>query len=123
MFAPVFRFDNVPAMALALMVLTGVSLAKGAQNSNRSQSITILSNGTVIASIGRTEKLGVSSDAPGMITITSGPNSVSVRSDFVTLSGTVGLTPVATTGVTVTPNEEGGYTAILDSSTELDLGR
>jgi hypothetical protein len=57
-----------------------------------------------------------------MITITSGLNTVSVRSDYVTLSGTAGLAPIVTPGVIVTPNKQGGYTAALGTS-DLDLGR
>ena len=88
----------------------------------RRQSITIVSDGVVVASLSRSDGLEVSSDVPGMITITSGLNTVSVRSDYVTLSGTAGLAPTVTPGVIVTPNKQGGYTAALGTS-DLDLGR
>jgi hypothetical protein len=67
--------------------------------------------------------LEVSSNAPGMITVASGSHALSLRGDYVTLSGDVALAPVATPGVTVTPNAEGGYTVVLDIPLEVDLGR
>ncbi len=109
---------------VTLIALTDVGLAKDVNDGSRSHAIAIVSDGTVIASISKEPgRLKVSSTIPGMITITSGPNSVSVRGDAVTLSGPEGLAPEAAAGVTVTPDKQGGYTAILDTSTDSDLGR
>ena len=109
----------------SLIFLAGISTAKDFQqrDTSRSQTIAIISNGIVIASIGRADGLEVSADGTGMITITSGSNSVSVRADCVTLSGVAGLAPVATPEVTVMPDKHGGYTVTLEPSTEFDLGR
>jgi hypothetical protein len=124
---PAYKSTGLPAVFVTLVTLislTEVSLSKDGNNGSRSHAIAIVSDGTVIASISKEPgRLKVSSTIPGMITITSGPNSVSVRGDAVTLSGPEGLAPEATAGVTVTPDKQGGYTAILDSSIDSDLGR
>jgi hypothetical protein len=84
----------------------------------------IVSNGLVTTRIfNGPGGLEVSSNAPGVITVTSGSHSVSLRGDYVTLSGAVSLAPFATPGVQVTPNEQGGYTLILDPPMEFDLGK
>jgi hypothetical protein len=122
-----FKSTGLPAVFVALVTLialTEVGLPKDGNDGSRSHSTAIVSDGTVIASISNGPSgLKVSSTIPGMITITSGSNSVSVRGDAVTLSGADGLAPEATAGVTVTPDKQGGYTAILDTSIDSDLGR
>ena len=124
---PASKSTGLPAVFAALVTLialTEVSLPKDRNDGSRSHSTAIVSDGTVIASISNAPSgLKVSSTVPGMITITSGSSSVSVRGDAVTLSGPDGLAPEATAGVTVTPDKQGGYTAILDTSTDSDLGR
>jgi hypothetical protein len=59
--------------------------------------------------------LELSSNAPGTITVSSGSNSVTVRGPALTLSGNAVLAPFSTPGVHVTPNEDGGYTVVLDT--------
>jgi hypothetical protein len=120
------------AAGIILIAALGACLAKDFQEAKspegrpdfKSKSIAIVSNGLVTAKIvsGPTG-LEVSSNAPGMITITSGSNSVSLRGDIVNLSGAVSLAPYATPGVNVTPDGHGGYMLILDPPTEFDLGR
>ena len=124
---PAFKSTGLPAVFVALVTLIAlpeISLAKDGNDGSRSHATAIVSDGTVIASISNAPSgLKVSSTVPGMITITSGSNSVSVRGDAVTLSGADGLAPEAAAGVTVTPDKQGGYTAVLDTSIESDLGR
>jgi hypothetical protein len=120
-------FCVVLATAMTLAVAAKVGLAKdtistGSQSG--SPSVAIVSNGMVTARIfNGPGGLEVSSNAPGVITVTSGSHSVSLRGDYVTLSGAVSLAPFATPGVQVMPNDEGGYTLILDPPMEFDLGK
>jgi hypothetical protein len=80
------------------------------------RSIVTVSNGVTTSDLSNGPSgLEASSNAPGMITITSGSNSVTLRGARVTLSGDVVLAPFATPGVTVTRNTHGGYTVQLDS--------
>ncbi|MGB9043503.1 MAG: hypothetical protein WCC81_13655 [Pseudolabrys sp.] len=80
------------------------------------RSIVTVSNGITTSDISSGPGgLEASSNAPGMITITSGSNSVTLRGSRVTLSGEVVLAPFATPGVIVTPNAQGGYAVQLDS--------
>ena len=80
------------------------------------RSIVTISNGITTSDISSGPNgLEASSNAPGMITIISGSNSVTLRGARVTLSGDVVLAPFATPGVTVTRNTQGGYTIQLDS--------
>jgi hypothetical protein len=80
------------------------------------RSIVTVSNGITTSDISSGPGgLEASSNAPGMITIISGSNSVTLRGARVTLSGDVVLAPFATPGVTVTRNTQGGYTVQLDS--------
>ncbi|MGB9395997.1 MAG: hypothetical protein WCB32_14540 [Pseudolabrys sp.] len=80
------------------------------------RSIITVSNGITTSDISSGPGgLEASSDAPGMITISSGSNSVTLRGARVTLSGDVVLAPFATPGVTVTRNKQGGCTVQLDS--------
>jgi len=82
----------------------------------RGRSIVRVSNGITTSDISSGPSgLEASSNAPGMITITSGSNSVTLRGARVTLFGDVVLAPFATPGVTVTRNTQGGYTIQLDS--------
>jgi hypothetical protein len=116
------------AAGLALTAATEVSLAKDdvhkARYTSGGPSFAIVSNGIVTSRIlNGPNGLEVSSNAPGMITVASGSHAISLRGDYVTLSGHVALAPVATPGVIVTPNAEGGYTVVLDVPMEADLGR
>jgi hypothetical protein len=121
--APVRVADLLALFAAAMTLIAGLGALARDNNSN-SASIAIVSNGIVTSMIANgTGGLEISSNAPGMITVSSGSNSVSLRGDYVTLSGAVTLAPGATPGVTVTPNERGGYTVILDPPTEFDLGK
>ena len=82
----------------------------------RGRSIVTVSNGITTSDLcNGPSGLEASSNAPGMITIISGSNSVTLRGARVTLSGDVVLAPFATPGVTVTRNTHGGYTVQLDS--------
>jgi hypothetical protein len=116
------------AISIASIVETEAALAKDdvqktSYTPNR-QSFAIVSNGIVTSRIlSSPNGLEVSSNAPGMITVASGSFAVSLRGDYVTLTGDVALAPVATPGVTVTANPEGGYTVVLDIPMEADLGR
>jgi hypothetical protein len=113
----------VVATAMTLAAAAKAGLARDTSNSG-SSSMAILSNGLVTARIfNGPGGLEVSSNAPGVITVTSGSHSVSLRGDYVTLSGAVSLAPFATPGVQVTPNEQGGYTLTLDPPMEFDLGK
>jgi hypothetical protein len=117
----------VLATAMTLAAAAKAGLARDIGNSGSrsgSSSMAIVSNGMVTTRIiNGPGGLEVSSNAPGVITVTSGSNSVSLRGDYVTLSGAVSLAPFATPGVQVTPNEQGGYTLILDPPMEFDLGK
>jgi len=117
----------VLATAMTLAAAAKAGLARDTGNSGSrsgSSSMAIVSNGMVTTRIiNGPGGLEVSSNAPGVITVTSGSNSVSLRGDYVTLSGAVSLAPFATPGVQVTPNEQGGYTLILDPPMEFDLGK
>ena len=118
----------VLAAGLALIVLTEASLAKDEMHKTSytpgPRSFAIVSNGIVTSRIlNGPNGLEVSSNAPGMITVASGSHAISLRGDYVTLSGNVALAPVATPGVTVTANAAGGYTVVLDVPMEADLGR
>ena len=113
------------AAGLAFIAVTDVGLAKDDLfKTNYGRSFAVVSNGIVTSTIlnGPTG-LEVSSNAPGMITVASGSHAISLRGDYVTLSGDVALAPVATPGVTVTANAAGGYTVVLDIPMEADLGR
>jgi DNA/RNA endonuclease YhcR with UshA esterase domain len=121
-----FRLADLLALfAAAITLIAGIgALARDNNGNSSSASVAIVSNGMVTSMIANgAGGLEISSNAPGMITISSGSNSVSLRGDYVTLSGVVTLAPGATPGVTVTPNEQGGYTVILDPPTEFDLGK
>jgi DNA/RNA endonuclease YhcR with UshA esterase domain len=121
--APVRVADLLALFAAAITLIAGLG-ALARDNNGNSASIAIVSNGIVTSMIANgTGGLEISSNAPGMITVSSGSHSVSLRGDYVTLSGAVTLAPGATPGVTVTPNEQGGYTVILDPPTEFDLGK
>src|SRR5438132_4302676 len=112
-----FRLADLLALfAAAITLIAGIgALARDNNGNSSSASVAIVSNGMVTSMIANgAGGLEISSNAPGMITISSGSNSVSLRGDYVTLSGVVTLAPGATPGVTVTPNEQGGYTVILD---------
>jgi hypothetical protein len=121
----------VLATAMTLAVAARAGLARdtssndsGSRSNSSSSSMAIVSNGLVTARIfNGPGGLEVSSNAPGVITVTSGSHSVSLRGDYVTLSGAVSLAPFATPGVQITPNEQGGYTLILDPPMEFDLGK
>jgi hypothetical protein len=119
--------DLFTLFAAGMILVAGIgALAKDNQSNGRSASptVAIVSNGMVTSMIANAQRgLEVSSNAPGMITVTSGSNSVSLRGDYVTLSGDVTLAPGATPGVTVTPNKQGGYTVVLDPPTDFDLGK
>ena len=125
-----FRLADLFALFIAAMTLiAGIgALARDSHNNGSanagSPAVAIVSNGMMTSMIANgAGGLEISSNAPGMITITSGSNSVSLRGDYVTLSGAVTLAPGATPGVTVTPNEHGGYTVTLDPPTDFDLGK
>ena len=119
----------------SIMLTAGIALVSGAEaglakddvqrtSYTPRRSFAIVSNGIVTSSIlNGPSGLEVSSNAPGMITVASGSHAISLRGDYVTLSGNVVLAPVATPGVTVTANTEGGYTVVLDIPLEVDLGR
>jgi len=120
----------VLATAMTLAAAAKVGLARDTSSNgdsgsgSGSSSMAIVSNGMVTTRIfNGPGGLEVSSNAPGVITVTSGSHSVSLRGDYVTLSGSVSLAPFATPGVQVTPNEQGGYTLILDPPMEFDLGK
>jgi hypothetical protein len=120
----------VLATAMTLAAAAKVGLARdtssngGSGPRSGSSSMAIVSNGLVTTRIfNGPGGLEVSSNAPGVITVTSGSHSVSLRGDYVTLSGAVSLAPFATPGVQITPNEGGGYTLILDPPMEFDLGK
>jgi hypothetical protein len=117
--------DLLALLAAAMILIAGLGApARDSNGNSSSASVAIVSNGMVTSMIANgAGGLEISSNAPGMITISSGSNSVSLRGDYVTLSGAVTLAPGATPGVTVTPNEQGGYTVILDPPTEFDLGK
>jgi hypothetical protein len=117
--------DLLALLAAAMILIAGLgALARDSNGNSSSASVAIVSNGMVTSMIANgAGGLEISSNAPGMITISSGSNSVSLRGDYVTLSGAVTLAPGATPGVTVTPNQQGGYTVILDPPTEFDLGK
>jgi hypothetical protein len=113
------------ATGLAFIAVTDAGLAKdNVHKANYARSFAIVSNGIVTSTIlnGPTG-LEVSSNAPGMITVASGSHAISLRGDYVTLSGDVALAPVATPGVTVTANAAGGYTVVLEVPMDADLGR
>lgn len=123
-----FRLADLLALFIAgITLIAGIgALARDNHGTSdtSSPSVTIISNSLVTSMIATgAGGLEISSNAPGMITVTSGSNSVSMRGDYVTLSGTVNLAPGATPGVVVTPNAQGGYTVILDPPTEFDLGK
>jgi hypothetical protein len=122
---PVRVADLLALLAAAMILIVGLgALARDNNGNSSSASVAIVSNGMVTSMIANgAGGLEISSNAPGMITISSGSNSVSLRGDYVTLSGAVTLAPGATPGVTVTPNEQGGNTLILDPPTEFDLGK
>jgi len=113
------------ATGLAFIAVADASFAKDdLQKANFARFMTIVSNGIVTSTIlNGPDGLEVSSNAPGMITIASGSQAISLRGDYVTLSGDVAFAPVATPGVTVTANAAGGYTVVLDIPIEADLGR
>jgi hypothetical protein len=113
------------AAGLVCIAAADASFAKDAlQKANYSRFMTIVSNGIITSTIlNGPDGLEVSSNAPGMITVASGSQAISLRGDYVTLSGDVAFAPVATPGVTVTANAAGGYTVILDIPMEADLGR
>jgi hypothetical protein len=116
------------AVGLASTAATEIGLAKDDVHktgyTSGPQSVAIVSNGMITSSIPNSPSgLEVSSNAPGMITVASGSHAISLRGDYVTLSGNVALAPVATPGVTVTANAKGGYTVVLDVPMEADLGR
>lgn len=118
----------VLATAMTLAAAAKVGLARDTSSNggprSGSSSMAIVSNGMVTTRIfNGPGGLEVSSNAPGVITVTSGSHSVSLRGDYVTLSGAVSLAPFATPGVQITPNEGGGYTLILDPPMEFDLGK
>jgi hypothetical protein len=124
-----FRLADLLALFVAgVTLIAGIgALARDNHSSSSnpgSPAVAIVSNGMMTSMIANgTGGLEISSNAPGMITITSGSNSVSLRGDYVTLSGAVTLAPGATPGVTVTPNQQGGYTVILDPPNDFDLGK
>ncbi|HXX06522.1 MAG TPA: hypothetical protein VEJ43_00455 [Pseudolabrys sp.] len=113
------------AAGLAFVAATDAGFAKDdVHKANYARFFTIVSNGIVTSSIlNGPDGLEVSSNAPGMITVASGSQAISLRGDYVTLSGDVAFAPVATPGVTVTANAAGGYTVVLDIPMEADLGR
>jgi hypothetical protein len=117
----------VTAMTLAAAAKVGLARDTGSddpRSRSDSSSMAIVSNGVVTKRIfNGPGGLEVSSNAPGVITVTSGSHSVSLRGDYVTLSGAVSLAPFATPGVQITPNEQGGYTVTLDPPMEFDLGK
>jgi|307.fasta_scaffold237669_2 hypothetical protein len=130
--APVRVADLLALFAALITLIAGLgalarengALARENNGNSNSASVAIVSNGMVTSMIANgAGGLEISSNAPGMITVSSGSNSVSLRGDYVTLSGAVTLAPGATPGVTVTPNQQGGYTVILDPPTEFDLGK
>jgi len=101
---------TILATGLVFVAVTDVGLAKDDIHKVRyARSFTIVSNGIVTSTIlnGPTG-LEVSSNAPGMITVASGSHAISLRGDYVTLSGDVALAPLPTPGVTVTANAAGG---------------
>ena len=123
-----FRFADLLALfAAGITMIAGIgALARDnhANSAPGSPTVAIISNSMVTSMIANgADALEISSNAPGMITVTSGSNSVSLRGDYVTLSGAVTLAPGATPGITVTPNGQGGYTVSLDPSTDFDLGK
>jgi len=121
-----FRLADLLALfAAAMTSIAGIgALAMEGHANTGHPPLAIVSNGIITSTMANAgEGLEISSNAPGMITVTSGSNSVSLRGDYVTLSGAVTLAPSATPGVTVTPNAEGGYTVTLDPPTEFDLGK
>jgi hypothetical protein len=120
-----FRLADVcVALATAITLAVAARAGLARDTSSGSPPVVTISNGMTTAKIlNGPGGLEVSSNAPGVITVTSGSHSVSLRGDYVTLSGDVSLAPFATPGVQVTPNEQGGYTLILDPPTEFDLGK
>lgn len=113
------------AAGLAFAAMTDAGLAKDdLHKTNYAHSFATVSNGVVTSTIlNGPNGLEVSSNAPGMITVASGSHAISLRGDYVTLSGDVTFAPVATPGVTVIANKAGGYTVVLDVPMEADLGR
>ena len=129
----IFHDTGVRATPVSTMLAAGLAFIAAAdasfandnpQKADYARFVTIVSNGIVTSTIlNGPDGLEVSSNAPGMITVASGSQAISLRGDYVTLSGDVSLAPVATPGVTVTANAAGGYTVILDIPMEADLGR
>ena len=79
-------------------------------------SLATVSNGVVSYKIpAGPDGLELSSNAPGMITVTSGSNSVTVRGPAVRLSGGVVLAPYSTPGVRIMPDADGAYIAVLEA--------
>jgi hypothetical protein len=111
--ATVLRLTTVLTATAAFMFATGLATAR---DTNHGLSVAIVSNGVMTYKIPTGPSgLELSSNGPGTITVTSGSNSVTVRGPSVTLSGNAVLAPFSTPGVRVTPNNDGGYTVVLDT--------
>src|SRR5690242_709599 len=84
------------ATGLAFITVTDAGFAKDdLHKTNYPGFFAIVSNGVVTSTIlSGPDGLEVSSNAPGMITVASGSQAISLRGDYVTLSGDVAFAPV-----------------------------
>ena len=111
--ATVSRLSTTLAITVAFICAERPATAR---DTTHGLSIATVSNGVVTYKIPTgPEGLELSSNAPGTITITSGSNAVTVRGPAVKLSGDVVLAPYSTPGVHVVTDDDGGYTAVLDT--------
>jgi hypothetical protein len=111
------QLTTILAATAAFMCATGIATARDTTQGPRiGLSVATVSNGVLSYKIATGPGgLELSSNAPGTITVSSGSNSVTVRGPALTLSGNAVLAPFSTPGVHVTPNEDGGYTVVLDT--------
>jgi uncharacterized Zn-binding protein involved in type VI secretion len=107
------RLTTILAATATFMCAAGIAAAR---DTTHGLSVATITNGVVTYKIPTgPQGLELSSNGPGTITVTSGSNSVTVRGPAITLSGGVVLAPYSTPGVQVTPNNDGGYTVVLDT--------
>ena len=116
--ATVSRLTTILVATAAIISAAHIAQAR---DTTHGLSLAIVSNGVVTYKIptGR-EGLELSSNGPGTITVTSGSNSVTLRGPVLTLSGGIVLAPYSTPGVRVTPNNEGGYSVVLETLLSVD---
>jgi hypothetical protein len=111
--ATVSRLTTILTAAAAFISTADIAKAR---DGTRGLSVAIVSNGVVTYKIPTGPGgLELSSNGPGTITVTSGSNSVTVRGPALTLSGGAVLAPFSTPGVHAMPNDDGGYTVLLDT--------